>query len=446
GPRRARLRANIHDLESVQARLQRWLGQARVEVEIAIEEEVAEYADLQIRRFHQNRFDECTIQHQSSVRRCRDGGLPKVRNCCSMIAGNIKTFPAVRDGAGQYRLPWTVVIPRVALGRFLTHVALNRNQVEHSRGEFRNGAAFLMRDISRHGERFQVNLGPHDGGANVQYDPTFEIGYCVGQNQKVAVACSAESGAVAIRVLVNDVIADAYMNCHRHIQSHGLGEHGNLFVREIAFKNRSPNCLTKSDVLLGALVHGVIDATSFPPQSKLPAGHVACDGLGRRADQCKFPVVDRPRTVHGNVIDQAAFHQVDEIARNAGAQNVSAHEEEPRRTDFLRCGQALAEDWYCRVLKRLQRRVERKNVTQREVMLAICQRLNSQAGTIEDEIRHDSRLKQPVKEALVLAVLRDYDVRAGLDQAIALPCVNAGAPYFITGHRDGDSPDPAYFL
>src|SRR6266849_1303398 len=37
----------------------------------------------------------------------------------------------------------------------------------------------------------------------------------------------------------------------------------------------------------------------------------------------------------------------------------------------------------------------------------------------------------------MVSILRDYDVRAGLDQALALPGVDAAALHLIAGHGDG---------
>ena len=64
------------------------------------------------------------------------------------------------------------------------------------------------------------------------------------------------------------------------------------------------------------------------PQAELAGRDVAGDALGGGADQGEFPIVDRPGPVHGDVVDQAAFHQVDEVRLHAGPQDVGAHHQD----------------------------------------------------------------------------------------------------------------------
>jgi hypothetical protein len=82
------------------------------------------------------------------------------------------------------------------------------------------------------------------------------------------------------------------------------------------------------------------------------------------------------------VIDQAAFHEVDEVPLHAGSQNVSAHDEHAGRAGLSSGAQALGENrqgW----MREFVRGVERQKVGEREVVLALAERLEAEAGTIE---------------------------------------------------------------
>ena len=65
----------------------------------------------------------------------------------------------------------------------------------------------------------------------------------------------------------------------------------------------------------------VVQPAGFLPQAELAGADVPGDALGGGPDEGELPVVDRPGPVHGDVVDQAALHQVDQVplhARPAG--------------------------------------------------------------------------------------------------------------------------------
>ena len=73
------------------------------------------------------------------------------------------------------------------------------------------------------------------------------------------------------------------------------------------------------------------DPAGLVPQPELAVLDVAGHALGGRADQRELEVVDRARAVHRDVGDEAAFHQVDDEAREPDLDHVRAHQQDHRR-------------------------------------------------------------------------------------------------------------------
>src|SRR5688572_7822458 len=138
-----------------------------------------------------------------------------------MIALYVETLTAICNGSHQDRFPRPVIVLWVGLRRLLPHVAANRYEIEYRSRELTNGSCFLVGDVARHRQRFQINFGPHDGGAEVEHNTAFEPGDRLRQNKEVSVTGLPECGAIAIGMLVNDVVADADVNGDRHAQSPG---------------------------------------------------------------------------------------------------------------------------------------------------------------------------------------------------------------------------------
>ena len=100
------------------------------------------------------------------------------------------------------------VVAGIGLRQLRVNVALNRNQVEYGRAELCDGAAGLVGYVARHGQRLQIDLRRHDGRAETQKHAVLQVGNCLGKDQEVAIAGGAQFAAVAIRMLMDDVIAD----------------------------------------------------------------------------------------------------------------------------------------------------------------------------------------------------------------------------------------------
>ena len=89
-------------------------------------------------------------------------------------------------------------------------IAVDGHQVEHRRGEVADLAALLMRHVARHGQRLQINFGRHDGRAETEQHAAFQALDGAREDQKIAIAGRAEGRAIAIGMLVQDVVADAH--------------------------------------------------------------------------------------------------------------------------------------------------------------------------------------------------------------------------------------------
>ena len=74
-----------------------------------------------------------------------------------------------------------------------------------ARGEVTYLWARLSCDISRDGERFQVDFGARYRAANVEKHPSLEPTHRFSKNQKVGVAARSECGATAVWMSVKDV-------------------------------------------------------------------------------------------------------------------------------------------------------------------------------------------------------------------------------------------------
>ena len=100
--------------------------------------------------------------------------------------------------------------------------------------KLRIDAAFLMGDVARHRQGLEINFRPHDRRAEAEQHAAFEPLHRLGEDQEVAVAGLAQRRAVAVGMLVDDVVADADVDRHRHAEPVRRGEDAEVFVRIIA--------------------------------------------------------------------------------------------------------------------------------------------------------------------------------------------------------------------
>src|SRR5262245_42143449 len=124
-------------------------------------------------------------------------------------------------------------------------------------------------------------------------------------------------------MLVNDVIADANMYGDGNTQPHRRSEHTYILVWELTIEDCPPNGFAEAQPSFCSGIDDVVDPSRFPPQAELPGPNVPGDALRRRADQRQFPIMYRPRSVHGDVRDRPPFHQINEVTGHAGTEYVS---------------------------------------------------------------------------------------------------------------------------
>src|ERR1700730_17920065 len=160
-----------------------------------------------------------------------------------MIPFHIKALAAVRYRAHENRFPGSVVISRIALGRLLTRVPLERDQVEYGRRKVSDLSTFLTRHVAGHRQGLEVDFRSHHGRAEVQQDAAFQPRDRLDEGQEIAIARRPKRGAVAIPMLVNDVVADADVNRYRHAQPDARGQYADVRVRKGAVEEPPPQPL-----------------------------------------------------------------------------------------------------------------------------------------------------------------------------------------------------------
>ena len=101
----------------------------------------------------------------------------------------------------------------------------------------------------------------------------------------------------------------------------------------------------------------------------------------------KFVVVDRAGAVHGDVVDETALHQVDDVPVHAGAEHVRAHHQDAAR---LRCLALLADaPAMAGQIGMLERRgllVERQASGSAADRDTLGERQHAQAGAVEQRV------------------------------------------------------------
>jgi hypothetical protein len=216
-------------------------------------------------------------------------------------------------------------------------------------------------DVAGHRQRLEINLRPHHRGAEIEHHSPFELGHRFREHEKIAVTCRAEGSTVAVGVLVQDVVADADVDRNGDSEPHRGGQDADVLVRKRAVQDRPAERLAQPQTGVGTASNDVIHPPGFLPEAKFAradvAGHALCGG----ADEGEFPVVNRSGAVHADVRDQAAFHHVDEIAADSGAEDVSAHQQNTGPPVTAGSRQAFTQKRNSVVLVRRQRRVERND-------------------------------------------------------------------------------------
>src|SRR5258708_16278950 len=109
------------------------------------------------------------------------------------------------------------------------------------------------------------------------------------------------------------------------------GQNTEVPVRKFAFENPPSNVFAQTEFQLASLRYPIVQLAGLPPQSKFAGANIPLHAFGGGADAGEFVVVNGARAVHRNVIDESTLHQVDDMAVDSRADNVTAHYEHSRR-------------------------------------------------------------------------------------------------------------------
>src|SRR5262245_43172818 len=114
---------------------------------------------------------------------------------------------------------------------------------------------------------------------------------------------------------VNDVATDADVGGDRHAQPPTGSRHAQMSKRTIVLLDGSADRFAQTLAAIGRLKDDVVESTRFAPQPELSAANPFRDVFAGAATGSQLVVVDDAGTVGGHVRDQAAFHQIDQVAR-----------------------------------------------------------------------------------------------------------------------------------
>src|SRR6202034_2010893 len=107
--------------------------------------------------------------------------------------------------------------------------------------------------------------GTHDGRAEAQQHAAFEALGRAGEDQEVAITGRAEGRAIAIGMLMQNVVADADVRRNRYGTAVARGEHAQILPRIGAFHDAPARVLTESQAASGSLAHPVVQLAGFVP-------------------------------------------------------------------------------------------------------------------------------------------------------------------------------------
>ena len=151
-----------------------------------------------------------------------------------------------------------------------------------------------------------------------------------GVDKKVLITRLAICGAVAIGVLVRNVVTDADVHGHRDAELVSIRQDADIAMREVLGDDPAAEILAKAESQAGGVDRPVVQNAGIVPEAKLPGPDVAGDTLGRGADARQFEIVDGTGTVHGDMRERSAAEQVDDLSRHARLDHVRAHHQNPR--------------------------------------------------------------------------------------------------------------------
>src|ERR1700693_917716 len=129
----------------------------------------------------------------------------------------------------------------------------------------------------------------------------------MGEDQEIAIARGSVGGTVAVRMFINDIVADPGVNSGWNRQPVGRGQDAQIPVRVVAFENPPPDVLTQSQRETLPFRDPIVQLASFAPQAEFTGPDVSSHAFGGGALAGQLVVVNGTRAIHSNVINEAAL-------------------------------------------------------------------------------------------------------------------------------------------
>src|SRR5688500_5630967 len=277
-----------------------------------------------------------------------------------MVAAEVETLTAISDGPNEHRLVRTEVVTGIGPVEFLGNVALDRYKIENGGRESADRAALLMCHVPCHGECLQIDLRGHDRRPEAKHNAAFQSLDTAGKNQEITIARSPQRRSIAVRMLVQNVVADADVNSRRYRAAPCRGENTEIAMREIAGGNTSADVFSKSQSAPCGFLDHFVEFSRFAPKPEFARLNIARDALGGCANARELPVVNRSRSVERDMGQHATLEQINEMAVYSSAQHVRSHDQNARGVLPSRGGEALRNRSQLRVLEGRRRIVQRK--------------------------------------------------------------------------------------
>ena len=229
-----------------------------------------------------------------------------------MVAGDLVTLPPVEGG------PLHDVHARAVV---TLHVEVAAREAVRTA---------IAAEVARDGERLEEDLGHDHRAAEVEHDAAVvEADDRVREPAEVAMAGVADRGTVGGRMLVDDLGAERGVHGDGHAEPMGVEDHRELGVNELPPRHRDGDRLAHphlvphpGDERVVQLAAGLLGH----PEGAVP--EAGGDVLRGAAEAGDLVVVDRRRSVHGEMRDHATLHEVHEHRREAGLHHVAAEHDD----------------------------------------------------------------------------------------------------------------------
>ena len=189
-------------------------------------------------------------------------------------------------------------------------------------------------------------------------------------------------------MFVDDVITDADVCGDGDIESDCSGKNADVFVWVIAFEDVAPNGFAQSNAFLRRCLGNEVEVAGFGPQSKFSGADISTHAFGGCADAGKFVVVNGTGAIARNMGDEAAFHQVDEVARSTGANDVGADHEDDRTIVLSGAYNAICDNGKVGVVKGRYWRIEVGYLIDGEVVFPLVEGAEFEFEAVKGFVGH----------------------------------------------------------